>query len=385
MPEWGAADREAYLTLALLPGIGAARLGALLARFETPARVLAAPTERLAAVPGISQAAAGAVSTADLRRARAALGALERLGGRLLLPDGLDFPAALRTIPDPPVHLFAQGDLSLLGRPAVAIVGSRDHSLYGAEVCRAVARAAARAGLVVVSGMARGLDAAAHAGALEGGGRRDAAGPDGGDPGATIGVLGNGLGVIYPAANRALYEQVSRSGLLLTEFPPGERPTVGSFPRRNRLISGLARVVVVVEAAVTSGALQTVTCALEQGREVLAVPGQITSPVSAGTNRLIRDGAGPLLDLDDLLAHYPEITRREAAPTPRLRGGGGAALEGQLVKALWSGPRRVEELVEASGAPVGAALDALSVLELDGRVRQEPGGLYRLVEPALFL
>ena len=385
MPEWSAAEREAYLTLALLPGIGAARLGALLAGFQTPARALAAPVERLAAVPGISRAAAAAVSRADRRQARAALALLERLGGRLLLPDDPDFPASLRTIPDPPAHLFAQGDLSLLGRPAVAIVGSRDHSLYGAEVCRAVARAAARAGLVVVSGMARGLDAAAHAGALEGGGRGDAAGPDGGDPGATIGVLGNGLGVIYPAANRALYERVSSTGLLLTEFPPGERPTVGSFPRRNRLISGLARVVVVVEAAVTSGALQTVACALEQGREVLAVPGQITSPVSAGTNRLIRDGAGPLLDLDDLLAHYPEITRQPAVPGPRLRGSGGGAVEGQLVKSLWSGPRRVEELVEASGAPVGAALDALSVLELDGRVRQEPGGLYRLVEPALFL
>jgi DNA processing protein len=196
-------------------------------------------------------------------------------------------------------------------------------------------------------------------------------------------VLGNGLGVIYPAANRELYQRVREKGLLLTEFPPGERPNAGSFPRRNRLISGLARVTVVVEAAISSGALQTVACALEQGREVMAVPGPITSPVSAGTNRLIRDGAAPLLELADLLAHFPEAVCNgapEISPEP----GALAPVEGRIVNALWAGPRRVEDLVEATGAPVWAALDALSALELGGRVRQEPGGLYRLVTPALF-
>jgi DNA processing protein len=373
MPEWSGPEREAYLTLALVPGIGAARLGALLERFGTPARVLGARPAELGAVAGISLAAATAVAGADRRAAHRAIAALQQLGGHLLLPEDAAFPAALVTIPEPPVHLFVLGDLGLLVRPAVAIVGSRDHSLYGAEVCRAVARAAAQAGLAVVSGMARGLDAVAHESALEGGG-------------GTIGVLGNGLGVVYPAANRALYHRVARDGLLVTEFPPGERPTAGSFPRRNRLISGLARTVVVVEAALTSGALQTVTCALEQGREVLAVPGQITSPVSAGTNRLIRDGAAPLLELDDLLAHYPEGARPAPVPAPQLRGGRhGAGLERQLVNALWSGPRRVEELVGVSGAPVDAALDALSALELDGRVRLESGGVYRLVGPGLFV
>ena len=179
---------------------------------------------------------------------------VERAGGRALLATDPEFPALLRHIPDPPPVLFALGDLGLLDRPAVAIVGSRDHSAYGAEVCRE--RSPGRpppAGLVVVSGMARGLDAVAHAAALDAGG-------------ATIGVLGNGLGVIYPAANRALYQRVAADGLLLTEFPPGERPHVGSFPRRNRLISGLARVTVVVEAAEGSGALITAGAALDQGR-----------------------------------------------------------------------------------------------------------------------
>ncbi len=163
-------------------------------------------------------------------------------------------------------------------------------------MARALAWGAASAGLAVVSGMARGLDAVAHTAALDSGG-------------ATIGVLGNGLGVIYPTANRVLYQRVAANGLLLTEFPPGERPTAGSFPRRNRLISGLARVTVVVEAAEGSGALITAGTALDQGREVMAVPGNITSPSSVGANRLIRDGAEPLLSSDDLLAHYPEAVR----------------------------------------------------------------------------
>ena len=153
-----------------------------------------------------------------------------------------------------------------------------------------IAESAAGAGIVVVSGMARGLDAIAHQAALDAGG-------------ATIGVLGNGLGVIYPAANRELYAGVGQHGLLLTEFPPGERPGVGAFPRRNRLISGLARVTVVIEAAQGSGTLITVGTALAQGRDVMAVPGNITSATSVGTNRLIQDGAEPLIELADLLRH----------------------------------------------------------------------------------
>ncbi len=370
MAELSATQREGYLTLALVPGIGAVRLGALIQRFDSPNGALAAPFAELCAVTGISRAAATAIGQADRRVTRRILDALARSDGHLLIPGDLRFPAALEVIPEPPTCLFAQGNLDLLQRPAVAVVGSRDHSWYGGEVCRAVARAAAEAGLVVVSGMARGLDAVAHNGALEA-------------QGATIGVLGNGLGVIYPAANRKLYIDVEARGLLLTEFPPGERPSAGSFPKRNRLISGLARVTIVVEAAIASGALQTVACALEQGREVMAVPGPITSPVSEGTNRLIRDGAAPLLELADLLAYFPELTRppgpADPPAAPNL-----APLEGRLVNALWAGPCRAEELVEASGAPVGAALDALSGLELRGRIRQEAGGVYRLVPPALF-
>ena len=361
---------EAWLALALTPGIGVTRFTALLQRFDTPDGALSAPFELLRTVPGITEDIAEAIRNADREAGRRALARLAKLGGTMLYRGGAGFPGALVDIPDSPLCLFAQGNLRLLQRPAVAIVGSRDHSHYGAEVCRALARAAAEAGLVVVSGMARGLDAVAHTGALDA-------------SGGTIGVLGNGLGVIYPVSNRQLYQRVTERGLLLTEFPPGQRPGPGSFPRRNRLISGLARVTVVVEAAIKSGAQQTVECATTQGREVMAVPGPITSPVSAGTNGLIRDGAAPLLELADLLSHYPEI-RRAAQEMQAPEPGTLAPVEGRIVNALWAGPRRLEELVEASGAPVTEALDALSSLELSGRIRQREGGLYQLASTGLF-
>jgi DNA processing protein len=370
MSEWDREQREAYLTLALVPGIGAARLRALLQRFDLPTGALAAPFEFLCAVQGVSAAAASAIARADRRAGRKALQTLEQVGGSFLLPHDPEFPDLLRQIPEPPTYLFLQGKAALLERPAVAIVGSRDHSQYGAEVCRAIARAAAEAGLVVVSGMARGLDAVAHAGALD-------------VNGATIGVLGNGLGVIYPAANRKLYEEVSGQGLLLTEFPPGERPGKGNFPRRNRLISGLARVTVVVEAAKASGALQTVACAQEQGREVLAVPGPITSIVSGGTNGLLRDGAGPLLELADLLDHYPELKRTES-PTGSQPASEPLPLERRILNALQVEPLPAEQLVEVSGAPVTEALDVISALELRGKLRLGAGGRYRLVVEGLF-
>jgi DNA processing protein len=364
-----AAD-EAFLALALVPGIGATRLATLLEFFGSPDGALAAPFDVLCTVPELPAQVADAIGRADRSAAGRMLEQLRGLGGTLLRPDDPRFPGLLRLIPDPPACLFALGRLELLARPAVAIIGSRNHSHYGAEVCRAVARAAAGLGLAVVSGMARGLDAVAHAGALDA-------------PGPTIGVLGTGLGIRYPHANRRLYDRVAEHGLLLSEFPPLQRPIQGGFPRRNRLISGMARVTIVVEAALASGALQTAGCAQDQGRDVLAVPGPITSPVSAGTNRLIRDGAAPLLELADLLSYYPEAASR-AARLPVPEAGTLPPVEGKVVNALWSGPRRLEELLEATGAPVSEALDAVSALELAGRISQLAGGLYQLAPTRLF-
>ncbi|HEY9015207.1 MAG TPA: DNA-processing protein DprA, partial [Gemmatimonadales bacterium] len=307
----------------------------------------------------------------SLTAATKAIEDARRAGIHILTPADDGYPSLLRNIPDPPPVLFAAGDLSLLSRPAAAIVGSRDHSTYGATVCRAVATAAARAGVVVVSGMARGLDAVAHAAALDCGG-------------TTIGVLGNGHGVIYPAANRELYQRVSERGLLLSEFPPGERPNAGSFPRRNRLISGLARVTVVAEAAASSGALITAGTALDQGREVMAIPGAVTSPLSVGTNRLIRDGSAPLLEPADLLQHYPELACPDSIvgflpggirPLPETL----TPQERELAHLCNREPAHPDQLALSCNRPVGEVLGLLAALEIAGVVEQGPGRVFRRV------
>ncbi len=368
-------QRAAYVALAMLPGMGPVRLRTLLEACETPIGAFAAPFAFLRALPLFSPAIATAIQHTSPASGREIIEHAERLGGQVLLPDDGAFPQALAQIPDPPTLLFALGDLSLLGCPAAAVVGSRNHSSYGAEVCGTFVREFVAAGGVVVSGMARGLDAVAHSAAVDANG-------------GTIGVLGNGLGVIYPAANRALYERVSARGLLLTEFPPGERPNAGSFPRRNRLISGLSRITVVIEAAEGSGALITADAALNQGREVLAVPGPITSPTSVGTNRLIRDGATPLLEPLDLLTHFPELTpirtrvnpsKESALLTPSVRPlpEGLTDAERSTAAVLDAHPTHIDEIAARAARPVHEVLAALCRLEIAGVAEQRPGRLFR--------
>ena len=384
----GAAGRSrdevaAYLALAQVPGIGAARLRTLVAAFETAAAALRAPHGALAALPGFSRAAATAIRASSPQAGQEILDQLDRLGAAVLLPEDAAFPPLLSEVPDPPALLFAWGDTALLARPSAGIVGSRDHSPYGAAAARLLAAGVAGAGVVVVSGMARGIDAIAHAAALDSGG-------------ASVGILGNGFGVIYPAVNRALYERMVAHGCLVTELPPGERPHAGAFPRRNRLISGLAGVTVVIEAAPGSGALITADCALDQGRAVLAVPGPITSPTSLGCNKLIQQGAKPALAAGDILdelglagaargaadgdpsgvcpRHDPEGNPPGRTPPPDL-----SALQRSLWDTLRTEPRHVDVLVATAGADTGAVLTALTELELRGVVKQEPGMVFGLV------
>ena len=362
-------ERIAYLALTQVPGIGGTRLITLLSTFKTALGAHSAPFALIRSMAGFSSAAATAIKAIPLETGRKIAEAAERLGAAVLLPSDPEYPHLLRNIPDPPPVLFALGDLTLLTRPTLAIVGSRDHSSYGASVCRCLAGAAAESGVVIASGMARGLDAVAHVAALDAGG-------------ATIGVLGNGLGVIYPAANRTLYERVAADGLLLTEFPPGERPSVGSFPRRNRLISGVSRVTVVVEAAIGSGALITAGAALDQGREVMAVPGNITSAVSAGSNRLIRDGAAPVLEAADLLQHFPELVPAAAKTAGSIMRSLPEALlpdERDLAGLFGDAPVHPDELAMKSRRPIGEVLALISGLEIAGVIEQCPGRLFRRV------
>lgn len=358
-------ERDAYLVLALSSGIGHQRMQHLLAAFGSASAALAASFLALANVRGMTRAAALAVREAARRDVGPLHEQLDQLSASALLPADPGFPESLREIPDPPTVLFVQGRIDLLCSDAVAIVGSRDHSAYGSRVCRLVAEAAARAGLTVVSGMARGLDALAHETALQFGG-------------ATAGVLGNGLGVIYPAANRALYERVAAEGVLVTEFPPGERPSRGSFPRRNRLVSGLARVTVVVEAAQGSGALITAGAALDQGRDVMAVPGPITERTSHGVNALIRDGAEPLLEAADLLRHFPGAGQLERPAEPPPIPAELSGMPRTVAELLADGGSELDILARRLTLPVEELLPLLSALEIEGVVRRVGGTTFAL-------
>jgi DNA processing protein len=361
-------ERAAYVALALTPGLGS-RLPDIIAACSTPLGAISAPSAFLGSV-GFSKAAVAAIMGATVAEGERVLRAAAAMGVRSIFPGDAGFPARLAEIPDPPRLLFSLGDPALAARPAIAVVGSRSHSDYGLHACRAVVDAAVAAGAVVVSGMARGIDAHAHARALD----------DGGD---TIGILGNGLGVIYPAANRALYERVARDGLLLTEMPPGERPRVYTFPHRNRLIAGLASITVVVEAAHTSGSLITAAAALDAGREVMAVPGPITEATSDGTNALIRDGATPFLTAEDLWAKLPGAPAIRPLPFPvaplqRRLPDGLSEVERRIAEVLLHGEQDVDLIARDAKVDAGAALVELLSLELRSVVESRPGRRYRL-------
>jgi len=291
-----------------------------------------------------------------------ALRALARSGARLLPYCSPAYPWRLSQLRDPAPLLSFVGDESALSAPAVAIVGSRAATVYGRTVAQGLAADLARAGLVIVSGLAHGIDAAAHHGALEAGGR-------------TVAVQACGPDRIYPARHRALAARIVRQGALATELPPGTPPRRAHFPLRNRLISGLSRALVVVEARERSGSLITVRHALDQGIDVFAVPGPITAPTSAGPNRLLREGAHPVLDAEDVLGVLgvagPRATLPDQPPlAPRLR---------QIVRELERAPAAQDELARALGCAAGElALDLLE-LELCGRVQRDRDGRLRVV------
>jgi DNA processing protein len=268
------------------------------------------------------------------------------------------FPGLLAAIHDPPacLHLRGSADAGLLQGPTVAIVGARACSAYGRSVARSLARDLAAAGLVVVSGMARGIDGEAHRGALEAGGR-------------TVAVLGCGIDRDYPAAHAELARRICEQGLVVSEYEAGVEPAPWRFPARNRIIAGLCRATVVVEARERSGALITADFALEEGRDVLAVPGEITSSLSAGTNALLKLGAGPVTCAADVLELYDLV-----APSPRAPSLGPTAetLLARLRESALTG----DELVRASGLEPGESAAALTALELAGQVTVEDG-VYR--------
>ncbi len=354
-----------WLQLTLTPGLGATAIRELLGRFGLPEQVLAAPRAQLARHAG-PEALEALDSDAVARAVERALAWLGEPGHALVTLADAHYPKLLLEIADPPTLLYCRGRLELLDRPALAVVGSRNATAQGARDAQRLARALSEAGLTIVSGLAQGVDAAAHRGGLEGGG-------------STIAVLGSGIDVVYPPANAALAAEIAARGLLVAEFPLGTPPQAANFPRRNRLISGLAQGCLVVEAALASGSLITARAAAEQGREVFALPGSIHSPLAKGCHALIKSGAKLVESVEDVLAELAAFRRTgfasTAAPAAPHRG----SVE-PLLEHMGPDPVDVSSLCARAGLPAERVSAELLRLELAGRVAALPGGLYQRLD-----
>ena len=376
-------DAEAWLTLQFLPGLGCGRIAQLLAACGSVHDILARRAGN-ASLPGFARLLEDERALSAARdEAEKELERVERKGVTLLSCVCPEYPPQLRAIPDRPFLLYLRGDAALLSSPMLAMVGNRGASDYGLRTARRFAAAAAERGVTVVSGAAYGIDAAAHEGALEAGG-------------PTIAVLGCGVDVVYPAPHRRLLDEIAEKGALVSEFPLGTRPDAFRFPVRNRIISGLSRAVLVVEAGDKSGSLITARLGLDQGREVMAVPGSIDSPKSDGAHRLIQQGALLVRRPEDIFEaldwsdaawsgvrpvrrdpaeHGPaEAPPREAPPPDDL-----PPSARQVLQALDAYPADIDTLALRCGLPLTDLQALLLGLELEGRLRRLPGNLYERI------
>jgi DNA processing protein len=360
-------ERLARLRLARTETIGPAAFRQLLARYSSAARAIEALPEL--ARRGGRDRPLRICTRAEAERER---DGLARLGGVLVFPGEPSYPEALAALDGAPMVLSALGDVSLLCRQAVAVVGARNASTAGRGFARRIAGDLVAAGLVVVSGLARGIDAAAHAGALE----------------ATVAVVAGGVDVIYPKENTELYGAIRERGLIVSEIPLGIQPQARHFPRRNRIISGLSLGVLVVEGAVRSGSLITARLAAEQGREVFAVPGSPLDPRCRGPNDLIRKGATLTESAEDILSELAGPLRHTALPgaTPPVPEADAAeppeALSERILALLGAAPVSVDDLIRDTAQPAGPVRGALLELELAGRIERRAGDLIaRLFAP----
>ena len=361
-------DLDAWLHLLLTPGVGRDKARKLLAACGSPQAVLDAKPASLRELVGPSATTlfqAAPEAHADLLARTLAWLDADPARHVLTLGD-TDYPALLLQTADPPLLLYAHGRLDLLNAAAMAIVGSRNASAQGLDNARAFAQHLSQAGLTIISGMALGIDGAAHEGGLAG-------------SGSTIAVVGTGLDVIYPARHRALAHRIAEQGLLLSEFVLGTPPLQENFPQRNRLIAGMARGTLVVEAALASGSLITARQALEAGRDVFAIPGSIHAPQSRGCHALIKQGAKLVDSADDILG---ELNWGPPAALPGAPSLDEPDRDHALLAALGQDPVTMDALLARTGESAAALSGRLLELELDGRVARLPGGLYQRRSPA---
>lgn len=370
--DWASAPIDDWLALILAPRVGPRTFARLAEGFGSPSAVLAASDARLDQV-GLKPETIAALRRPDRALIDAILAWAEHPDAHLITLADPRYPPLLTEIADPPPVLYARGDADLLREPQIAIVGSRNPSPGGREITGDFARRLAGHGLIVTSGLAIGIDGAAHAAALE--------------AGHSIAVLGTGPDRVYPAVHRDLARGIVERGVMVSELPPGQGPLASSFPRRNRLISGLSLGVLVTEAALKSGSLITARLALEQGREVFAVPGSIRNPLSRGCHALIREGAKLVEEPEEILAELAPQLRAVLAAADRSASGaesGAAAApvpelppeQACLLESLGHDPVNLDELTERTGLAVEQISSMLLLMELEGHVSCLPGGRY---------
>jgi DNA processing protein len=353
--EFTVSERLAWLRLARTETVGPVAFQHLIGRFGSARKALAA-------LPDLARRAGRAPAIPSVQDVEAEIAQGEALGATPLCACEAAYPAALNTIDPPPPVIWALGDIALLQRRAVGVVGARVASASGCRFARGLAGELGQAGLMIASGLARGIDAAAHEGAL---------------PTGTVAVLGGGVGDIYPPENAGLYRRIAEQGCIVSESAPRRRAQAKDFPRRNRLISGLSLAIVVVEAELKSGSLITARLAAEQGREVLAVPGSPLDPRARGCNDLIRQGAAVCEGAEDVLQVIEQIGGFRAPPPPAYVAGDESAPEllERVFDLLSPTPVHIDELARQVGAPAGAVFAALVELSLAGRVELTAGSM----------
>jgi DNA processing protein len=364
MEEW-----KYWLGLSFVPGIGDVASKNLISRFHNPEAVFEASTKALDRVEGIGEKAAKSIKNfSDWDRVDTEIQNLKRFGFKLVSITDKDYPKNLSKIYYPPSILYLHGEICASDEIALAIVGTRAADRYGRLVTERLAAELASMGITIVSGMARGIDSVAHAAALKCGGR-------------TIAVLGSGLDVIYPPENKNLYNQISENGAVISEFHLGSDPDAANFPKRNRVISGLSLGVLVIQASEKSGSLITASFALEQNREVFAVPGNIVSKLSRGTNALIKKGAKLVDSVEDILGEVDAFRRLQPAESTvdighileRLNQDGK-----RVFSTLRSEPTHIDDIIKQSGFEPHRVLSTLLSLELEGLITQLPGKMFQL-------
>lgn len=356
---------DAYLALTLLPGIGPIRVQRLLKRFESPQRILSASARELQTVKGFgSEMASLIVRWEDHIDLPEEHRRIREHDIDLITLDSTDYPRSLREIHDPPFLLFVKGKLLDRDQHAIAVVGSRRCTHYGTEAARKLSFQLAYTGITVISGLARGIDTAAHEAALAAKGR-------------TIAVLGSGIGHIYPPENAALADKIACSGAVISEFPVLYVPDKQSFPLRNRIVSGMSFGILVAEAPARSGALITANQALDQGRNVYAVPGPIDRPTSVGCNRLIQQGASLVIDVDDILEEREMLFPRESSTSGAATADSVTAklddTEKTVYEALESSETQIDIIIQRTKLPSSTVSSTLLRLEMKRLVKQLPG------------